>query len=420
MTTQPSGVVRMVRALRLERAFQALRHRSYRLYFWAFLANQMGFWLANLALQGVMVGLTDNDPSWVGRLFFALFSPSLLFAPLAGVAADRVDRRRMLIGCYLAIAAVSAVLALLAGGDFLRPWSTMVLAFLCGTAFSFAGPASSAVVANIVEPDDLASAISVQSTANNLTRVLGPTLAAPMIATGHYAASFIIFSVASLVAAGFVYAIDVPDYEREADVVSVWDRFRTGFTHAAERYPAMQALLTASVLSVFGVAHTALIPSFAEEALGSREAFPLIFASTGVGATIGALATGIEGRPQLRRSTLRLFFYGLALIGFALSPNLPWALAAEATVGFFYFSVMTSLQTLIQEVVDDDKRGRVMSLFFVAWGGLFPLGALLLGEIAKNVGVATAVTGAGAVCAVYGAVATFIRGQGPGVGDQGR
>jgi hypothetical protein len=164
----------------------------------------------------------------------------------------------------------------------------------------------------------------------------------------------------------------------------------------------MQALLTAAVLSVFGVAHTALIPSFAEEALGSREAFPLIFASTGVGATIGALATGVEGRPQLRRSTLRLFLYGLTLVGFAQSPNLAWALVAEAVVGFFYFSVMTSLQTLVQEVVDDAVRGRVMSLFFVAWGGLFPLGALLLGEIAKAIGVAPAVTGAGVVCALFG------------------
>lgn len=390
------------------RAFRALRNRTYRTYFYAFFANQMGFWLANLALQGVLVGLTDNDPSWIGRLFFALFSPALLFSPLAGVAADRFDRRRIMIACNLVVAVASGVLTMLAAAERLGPYSVLGLAFACGVSFAFAGPASSAVAANIVAPEDLASAISVQSSANNLTRVLGPTLAAPLIATGYYAASFAVFSAASVVAALLIYSVSVPDYEREGGGVGVWERVRTGLRHARQRYPAMQALITAAVLSVFGVAHIALIPSFAEEVLGRREVFPLIFVSTGVGATIGALSTGMEGRPTLRRSTLRLCLYGMALVGFAMSPTLGWALFAEAVVGFFYFAVMTSLQTLIQEVVDESKRGRVMSLFHVAWGGLFPLGALALGELAKSFGVAPAVTGAGIVCAVFGAAATLV------------
>ncbi len=354
-----------------------------------------------------MVGLTNNDPSWVGRLFFALFSPALLFAPVAGVVADRVDRRWMLIICYIAVAMTSAVLAWLAAAGMLGVYSTLALAFLCGVSFAFAGPASSAVAANIVDTADLASAISLQSTANNLTRVMGPALAAPLIATGRYASSFAIFSVSSLIAAGFIYSIRVPEYVRETGSAGVWSRVWTGFKHSSERYPAMHALMTASVLSIFGVAHTALIPSFAEEVLGSREAFPLIFASTGVGATIGALATGVEGRPNLPRSTIRLCLYGIALIGFAASRNVVWALIAEAVVGFFYFSVMTSLQTLIQEVVDDAKRGRVMSLFHVAWGGLFPVGALLMGEVAKHIGTAPAITVGGGVCVAFGLFLTI-------------
>ena len=408
MNPQPAG------RSRFGHLFRALQHRGYRLFFYAFVANQMGFWLANLALQGVMVELTSNDPSWIGRLFFALFSPALFLAPIAGVIADRVDRRVMLIGCYLAVAAVSAALALLADAGLLSPYLTMGLAFACGVGFSFSGPASSAIAANVVNEDELASAISLQSVANNLTRVVGPSLAAPLIASGRYATSFWLFAVASAVAAGFIAAINVPDYERDTEVAGIWDRLRGGLTHARERYPAMLALLTASVLSVFGVAHIALIPSFAEVVLGSREAFPWIFVSTGVGATAGALMTGIEGRPMLRRSTLRLFLYGIALIGFARSTSLVWALVAEAVVGFFYFSVMTSLQTLLQEVVDEGKRGRVMSLFFVAWGGLFPVGALVLGEVAKRIGVAEAVTGSGAVCLIVGALLTLKLRSSPG------
>ncbi len=395
------------RVARFAPLFRALRHRGYRLFFCAFLANQMGFWLANLALQGVMVELTDNDPAWVGRLFFALFSPALLFSPIAGVVADRVNRKGVMILCYFGVTVASALLGFLAATDQLNPLSVMGLAFACGVSFSFSGPAASAVAANIVETEDLASAISLQSTANNLTRVLGPAIAAPLIAGGRYATSFGVFAVSSLVAAAFIYAIRVPDYERDSDTAGMWSRVRSGFSHARERRPAMLALITASMLSVFGVAHTALIPSFAEEVLGARDAFPWIFASTGVGAMAGAITTGVEGRPKLRRSTFRLFLYGVALMGFALSPNLLWALVAQATVGFFYFSVMTSLQTLLQEVVDEAKRGRVMSLFHVAWGGLFPIGALALGEVAKVVGVVAAITGSGMVCVLFGVGVTF-------------
>ncbi len=400
-----SGFARTARASTVK-LFRAFRYRDYRLFFYSFVANQVGFWLANLAMQGVMVGLTDNDPSWVGRLFFTLFSPALFFAPIAGVVADRVDRKRMLILCYLLVAVISSVMSVMAATETLGRFSLMGLAFACGVAFSFSGPASNAIAANIIETEDLASAISLQSTANNLTRVIGPAVAAPLIAGGRYATSFAIFAVASASAALLVGFIRVPDYHRDPEVAGIWERLRSGLQHARERPPAVLALTTAAVLSVFGVAHTALLPSFAEQALGDASGYPWIFASTGVGAILGAVITGVEGRPKLRRSTLRLFLYGAALIGFAQTTNLAAALVAQATVGFFYFSVMTSIQTLLQEIVDDGKRGRVMSLFFVAWGGVFPLGALMLGELANRIGVAPAITISGGICLLFGLLFT--------------
>ncbi len=391
----------------LTRLFRALRHRGYRLFFAAFVCNQMGFWLANLAMQGVMVELTDNDPAWIGRLFFAFFSPALLLAPVAGVVADRLDRQWIMVVCYGGVALTSTALGAMAAGDLLTPARLMSLAFLCGLSLCFLGPAASAVAANVVEADDLASAVSLQSTANNLTRVVGPSLAAPLVAAGRYGTSFAVFAATSIVAAALVWVIQVPEYQRDAGAARVWERIRTGLRHVRERYPAGLALLTASVLSVFGVSHTALLPSFAEQVLGDRDVFPWIFASTGVGAMVGAVVTGVEGAPILRRSTLRLCLYGLVLVGFASSRSLAWALVAQAMVGFFYFSIMTSLQTLLQEVVDEAKRGRVMALFHVAWGGLFPIGALALGEIAKHLGVSQAITAAGVFCAAVGAVLTL-------------
>jgi len=385
------------------RPFRALRYPGYRLYFGAFLANQIGFWIANIALQGVMVDLTGNDPLQLGLLFFAMFSPALLFAPLAGVVADVFDRRRVMLLCYAAVAVVSAVLALLCARDVLFASVVLFLAFLMGVTFSFAGPAASAVAANIVEAEELGSAISLQSTANNLTRVLGPSLAAPLIASHHFAFAFSLFAAASTVAGLMVSRIRLPALVAEGSGEGIWSRVRSGFAHARERHPALYALLTAAVLSLFGVAHTAIIPPFAEEVLRRRDAFAWIFAATGVGATFGAVVTGFLRRPSIGFATAGLFLYGGALIGFALSRSLAMAVVMEAVVGFFYFAVMTSLQTLLQQIVDDAKRGRVMSLFQVAWGGLFPLGALSLGAVARYVGISTAIVLAGAVCSAVGA-----------------
>jgi len=385
------------------RPFRALYHPGYRLYFGAFLANQIGFWIANIALQGVMVELSGNDPLHLGLLFFALFSPALLFAPLAGVVADVFDRRRVMLICYAAVAGVSAILALLCTQDWLGPLTLLFFAFLMGVTFSFAGPAATAVAANIVRVEELGSAVSLQSTANNLTRVLGPSLAAPLIAAHRYSIAFGLFAAASAVAGFMVARIRLPAFVSETATEGIWARVRSGFAHARERHPALYALLTAAVLSVFGVAHTAIIPPFAEEILHRRDAFAWIFAATGVGATIGAVTTGFLRRPSIGFATGGLFLYGGALIGFGLSRSLAAAVVMEAVVGFFYFAVMTSLQTLLQQIVDDAKRGRVMSLFQVAWGGLFPLGALLMGAVARYVGISTAIVLAGGVCSVVGA-----------------
>lgn len=395
----------MTRFDRIARArpLRALHYPSYRLYFGAFLANQIGFWIANIALQGVMVDLSGNDPLHLGLLFFALFSPALLFAPLAGVVADVVDRRRVMLICYTLVALVSGVLALLSARQGLGPTSVLFLAFLMGVTFSFAGPAATAVAANIVRVEELGSAVSLQSTANNLTRVLGPALAAPLIAAHRYSIAFGIFTVASAIAGLLVARIRLPAFVAEIAAEGIWSRVRTGFAHARERYPALYALLTASVLSLFGVAHTAIIPPFAEEVLHRGDAFAWIFAATGVGATLGAVVTGFFRRPSIGFATAGLFLYGGALIGFGLSRSLLAAVVMEAVVGFFYFFVMTSLQTLLQQIVDDSKRGRVMSLFQVAWGGLFPLGALMMGGVARYVGIATAIVLAGGICSVVGA-----------------
>lgn len=394
----------------------ALRHRDYRFLFSAFVVNQTGFWLAHISLQSQMVDLSSGDPFQVGLLTFALLIPALVFAPFAGAAADRIDRKLLVLACYVVVAVVSGVLAWMsASGDMTSSW-LLGLAFAMGVTFAFAGPASSAIAANAVRGEDLSSAVALQSATNNLTRVVGPLLAAPLVAGGLYATAFGAFAAASVIAGLLVAQMRVST-EREKDDSGLWQRIAAGFTHARERRPTLAAIVAAACLSVFGIGHISMLPVFCEDILGDATLFPWLVSTTAFGAMLGALATGRDARPTLDRSALRLCFYGLAfgvfassalvaapLGGAALRAAFVVAFVSQFVVGYFYFAVMTSLQTLIQQLVDDASRGRVMSLFQVAWGGLTPVGALGMGALATVVGIEITLQVSAVACVVSGAL----------------
>ena len=392
-------------------AFRALSRRPFRLLFISFLVNQTGFWISHISLQGLMVELSNNDTRQNGLLFFVLFLPAFLLAPIAGVAADRFDRKRIVLACYASVVLCCGILATAAASDWLTPGRLLVIAFALGVSFAFSGPASSAIAANAVSIPELPSAVSLQSAANNLTRVVGPLLAAPLVATSRFEWSFALYMLAAAIAAILTAAMRIERYTPEEEAGGIFARMSSGFAHARERRPALPALITVATLSFFGVSHTVLIPAFAADVLGSAEYFAWLAAATGVGAMAGALRAGRVGRePSMWRAGRGMFAYGLALLVFATHSHIFFALTAQLVVGYFYFSVMTSLQTLIQTLVDESKRGRVMSLFQVAWAGLVPFGSLSMGFLAESFGAPTTIGVAAGICAVFGlGVVVFYR-----------
>jgi len=386
------------------RVFRALAHREYRLLFAAFGFSQTGFWLSHISMQGLMVELSGNDPRYLGFLFFCLFIPAFLLAPAAGLVADRLDRQRIMLVCQTSVALLTGTLAVLTAREVLDAHTMLLLAALLGTSFAFSGPASYALAANAVPSPDLPSAVSLSSAANNLTRVVGPLIAAPLIASGHFDIAFAGYFGATLVAAWLVASMRVAPYRPDESETSIAARLRSGLAHARARRPAVPALFTVAALSLFGVSHVALLPVYAEVVLGDQHLFAWIVVATGVGAIAGALGSGARrARPSLVAAALRLFGYGVALALFALTDSLALALLLEIAIGYFYFAVMTSLQTLLQQIVDDSKRGRVMSLFQIAWAGLVPFGGLGMGAVAGVIGVTHTLLGAAAICAVFGA-----------------
>lgn len=376
--------------------------------------------MSHVTLQGLVEErAADGDNLAVTWLFVALFSPQLVIGPFAGVVADRVDRRRVVVSCYTAAALTALALASLTSLSDAPPlWAVYLLALALGSTFAFIGPSAGALTVNAVTPDDVPSAISTQAAVQNVTRVAGPILAAAIIASGEFEVGFAGFALATGIAAMLMSRVRVPARDIVADDLGVFARIRVGLDHARERRPALLGIVTVGVGSMFGVAHTALIPSFTSEVLGEPEGrFGLIVAATGIGAIVGALTVGYSKRePSLGRGAAALAAYGFCLAGFALSETLWLAIVFQVVLGFFYFGTMTTIQTLVQQVVRDDMRGRVMSLFGIAWGGLVWIGTIILGLAADSRGLdlgerATLLITAGLLM-VYGvAVAMIGRGM---------
>ena len=327
--------------------------------------------------------------------------PLLGFGVIGGVAADRFDRKRIVVSCYAAVVGIAVTLSLLTHTDRVTTAWLLGLSFLLGTAFSFSGPANMAIAANSVPRSDLSSAVSLQSAINNLTRVVGPMLAGPLVATGRFDVAFGLYATAAATAGLLVARIRLSPWEPAVEDLGIFGRIASGFAHARERRPALPALRMVAVLSIFGVSHVALLSVYANDRLGDIRWFAWIVAATGLGALAGALVTGTR-HSSMRGAAARMGVYGALLAAFALTGR-PWlAMAAQVLIGYFYFAVMTELQTLLQELVDESLRGRVMSLFQVAWAGLIPFGSLGMGAAAAAIGVTPTLVLAGSVCAGYG------------------
>ncbi len=397
------------------RGFIAFRHKAYRWIFASFVIQQIGFWMSHLTLQGLIEERSNGDTLAITALFAALFAPALFVGPFGGVLADRVERKLVVTWSYYASAAAAAGLALLTGINGAPPlWSIYVLAFILGTTFSLLGPSAGALVVNSVTNEAVQSAISTQAAVQNLTRVVGPIMAVQVIGSGRFHIGFTGFAVASALAGLMITRVVVDAHDVVTDGLGVFGRIRDGFRHARERKPALLAIATTAVTSVFGVSHTALVPSFTREILEQEPGqFAKIIAATGLGAIVGALTVGYSKvEPSLRRASISLLGYGVCLVGFTASEQLETALAWQLGVGFCYFTTMTTLQTLLQQVVADSARGRVMSLFVISWAGVVWIGTLILGTFADsdglNLGVRPTLLLTSGVIICYGLVVTII------------
>lgn len=396
---------------RLRSMGRALGHRNYRLFFAGQGVSLIGTWMTRLATGWLVFRLAGTDaPFLLGLVSFAGLAPAFFLAPLAGVFVDRWDRHRVLVVTQVLSLLQSAALAWVAfRGEpgTASVWWVAGLSVFQGLVNAFDMPArQSLLVEMVTRRDDLPNAIALNSSLVNGARLIGPALAGAVIAATGEAWCFVIDAVSYLAVVAALLAMRLPKTNRVGSAGSIgrhlWEGVRYSFGFA----PVRALLLLLALVSFAAMPYSVLLPVFAGDVFGGGpHTLGFLSAASGLGALTGALYLAS------RRSVLGLgrviiaatLLLGAGLVGFSLCRT-PWsvwpALVLLAAVGTGMMVQMAATNTILQTIVDEDKRGRVMGFYGMAFQGAAPFGSLLAGWLAGLIGAPSVVLGSGVVCVV--------------------
>jgi len=377
---------------------RALRHRNFRLFFVGQGISLVGTWLTRVAMSWLVYRLT-RSAFLLGLVGFAGQLPTFLVAPFAGVLVDRWNRHRVLIVTQALAMLQSALLAVFALSGTITVWHLLALAAFQGLINAFDTPARQAFLNEMIDArEDLPNAIALNSSMVNAARLLGPSIAGVLVAAVGEGWCFAADAVSYMAVVGSLLAMRVrPRPPGHAAVGPMMHELRVGFRYLAAFTPIRDILLLLAVVSLTGVPYMVLMPVFAGDILhGGPHVLGLLMASNGVGALAGVL--WLASRPSVlglgRVIVASGVAFGAALIAFALSRS-AWLMAPLlAVAGAGMMVEMAASNTLVQTLVDEDKRGRVMSFYTMAFFGMAPFGSLAAGLAGARLGApATVVIG---------------------------
>ncbi len=381
--------------------FRALKYRNYRYYYYGQSVSLIGVWVQNIAMGWLVYRLTGSA-LLLGTIAFALQIPSLFITPFAGVLADRWDRRKIIIMTQILSMLVAFALAWLTLSDSITVGWIIALALVNGVILAFDTPFRQSFVPDIItRREDLANAIALNSSLYNMARFIGPPVGGLLIAWVGEGWCFFINGVSFLAVIAGLMAIRISRPHRAPGVGSIIMQLGEGVSYAW-KHPSLRYLISLVALSsFFGLPFQALLPLFAAEILGGdSQMLGILTGSLGAGALAGAFYLAAMrntlGIPAIAFRTALLF--AMALSVFALSSSTLLSMASLVAVGFGMIVHFNSTNTLIQSIADDDKRGRVVSLYSLTFMGITPLGSLLAGIIAETIGVPFTVFAFSFVC----------------------
>lgn len=392
-------------------AFAALRHRDFRLFYSGQILSLIGTWMQTTA-QGWLVLELTNSEFLLGVVTAVGSLPVLLFSLYAGVIADRRDKRNIILVAQSAALVLALVLAVLTHTRLITVQAILVLVFLLGVANAFEVPTRQSWFVELVGKADLTNAIALNSSAFNLTRIVGPAIAGVLIGTVGIAACFYLNAL-SYLAVVVVLALIPPSLAQRAPRQgSVGENLREGFHFIWRHRLARTLVLLVAASSILAYPYAMLLPVFARDVLhAGATGLGWLLAATGAGALSGgivlaAVASRIRRGPLLLSSAVA---FCLFLIAFTFSRTLPLSLALLALTGFTMIPFSATVNATLQSVIPDGLRGRVMSVYVFMFLGMTPLGALQAGAMARWLGAPLALAiGTVALLLVIGVVAARV------------
>jgi MFS family permease len=385
---------------------RALRHRNYRLFFGGQGVSLIGTWMTRVATAWLVYQMT-NSAFLLGLVSFSSQIPILFLAPIAGVLVDRWNRHRVLVVTQTLAMLQSFSLAALALTGIIQVWQIIALNIFQGLINAFDMPTRQAFLIEMVEQkEDLSNAIALNSSMFNGARLIGPSIAGLIIAWTGEGACFLIDGISYIGVIVALLAMIIKPRTWSAPRRKVLQGLKEGYKYAFGFFPIRAILLMIALVSLFGFPYVVLMPVFAKDILhGGPNTLGFLMGATGLGALCGAVFLASRksviglGRILFTATTV----FGAGIILFSLSRSIWLSLALLLGSGFGMMVQMACANTLLQTIVEDDKRGRVMSFYSMAFTGIAPFGSLLSGALASKLGApATNIIG-GALC-IVGAV----------------
>jgi len=395
--TQPSG---------LRSIFRSLQYRNYRLFFAGQSVSLIGTWIQRIAMPWLVYDLTKSV-FLLGLVGFAGQIPTLLLSPFAGVITDRWNRYHILIATQILAMLQAVILTLLVFNKSIEVWHIVLLSSFLGCINAFDIPARQSFVVKMVEKkEDLSNAIALNSSMVNGARLLGPSVAGVLLATTGEGICFLLNALSYVFVIWSLLLMKVTPFERKETTNSVFKEFKEGFTYTFSSIPIKYTILLLALVSLMGMPYTVLMPVFAKDILhGGSHTFGFLMGASGLGALSGAFylawrksLAGLDKVIPFAAAT-----FGLGLILFSFSRYFPLSLVLMVIIGLGMMLQMATSNTIMQTIVSNEMRGRVMSFYTMAFMGTAPFGSLLAGSSAKLIGVPYTILIGGISC-IVGAV----------------
>lgn len=388
---------------RLKPMLRALRSRNYRLFFFGQGASLIGTWMTQTATIWLVYHLTGSA-LMLGIVGFANQFPNFVLTPFAGVWVDRWDRRRTIVITQILAMIQSLSLAFLALTGTIEVWQIIVLAAFQGGINAFDMPARQSFVVKMVDQrEDLSNAIALNSSMFSGARLLGPAIAGLIIAATNTGVCFLIDGVSYIAVIAGLLAMRLPPQPpaSEKPRETLWYSLKEGFDYAFSFQPIRSILLLIALVSLVGMPYMTLAPIFASQVLhGGPETLGFLMASSGLGALFSAVY--LSSRPSAlglsKLIAIAPAMFGSALIVFALSRVMWLSMLAVLLIGMSLVLQHTSGNTVLQTIVEDDKRGRVMSFYMMAFTSTVTFGNLVAGSLATHIGAPNTLIIGGVLC----------------------